>query len=408
MARLFRRVLFWCHLTAGVAAGIVVLMMSITGVALTYQRQMQYWADASAYRQPPPRDAAILPPSALVERVRTAQPEFTPTTIVWRRATNEPVALTAGSRTLYASPYTGAVLGAPQGQRTRTFFSTMVSWHRYVAMAGEQRATGRAITGAANLVFLFIVVSGLYLWWPRSWTWPQLKSVVMFRGGLAAKARDFNWHNVIGFWSAIPLAVIVFSGVVISYPWATALVYRVVGDTPPAPTPAAASVPARSAEGSPRAAWSEPLVVSSASIDALWQRAAAHDPDWRILTMRWPAPGAPVVFTIDRGDGGQPHLRGTLTFDTATAGVRWEPFANQTAGRQARSWLRFLHTGEALGWLGQTIAGLVSLGAVFLVYTGLSLALRRLRHFIARSRRKDPVISNESRVRSDNRRLGGT
>ena len=54
-------------------------------------------------------------------------------------------------------------------------------------------------------------------------------------GGLAGKARDFNWHNTIGFWSAIPLAIIVAGGVVISYPWATALVYRAYGEAPPAP-----------------------------------------------------------------------------------------------------------------------------------------------------------------------------
>ena len=53
--------------------------------------------------------------------------------------------------------------------------------------------------------------------------------------GSPGKARDFNWHNTIGFWSAIPLAVIVAGGVVISYPWATGLVYRAYGEEPPAP-----------------------------------------------------------------------------------------------------------------------------------------------------------------------------
>ena len=42
-----------------------------------------------------------------------------------------------------------------------------------------------------------------------------------------------------------------------------------------------------------------------------------------------------------------------------------------------RSILRFAHTGEVLGFAGQTIAGLVSLGATLLVYTGLALSWRR-------------------------------
>ena len=40
--------------------------------------------------------------------------------------------------------------------------------------------------------------------------------------------------------------------------------------------------------------------------------------------------------------------------------------------------MRFLHTGEALGLIGQTVAGLVSLTSVIMVWTGLALAYRRL------------------------------
>ena len=52
--------------------------------------------------------------------------------------------------------------------------------------------------------------------------------------------------------------------------------------------------------------------------------------------------------------------------------------AAQTAGQRARSWFRFVHTGEQYGVIGQTIAGIASLAACFLVYTGLALAWRRL------------------------------
>jgi uncharacterized iron-regulated membrane protein len=64
--------------------------------------------------------------------------------------------------------------------------------------------------------------------------------------------------------------------------------------------------------------------------------------------------------------------------------VRWEPFSSYTKGRQLRSFLRFAHTGEVAGIIGQTIAGLASLGGVFLVYTGLALAWRRFREWLAK------------------------
>ena len=94
---------------------------------------------------------------------------------------------------------------------------------------------GKAITGVSNLIFLFIVISGFYLWWPRTWTWTQFRQVIWFRGGLSSKARDFNWHHVIGYWSLVPLAVIVWSGVVIGYPWASDLTFRMAGEAPPRP-----------------------------------------------------------------------------------------------------------------------------------------------------------------------------
>ena len=68
-----------------------------------------------------------------------------------------------------------------------------------------------------------------------------------------------------------------------------------------------------------------------------------------------------------------------MTLDAATGEVvSWNPFTSQTPGRQARSWVRFLHTGEALGIVGQTVAGLVSLTSMLMVWTGLALAYRRL------------------------------
>ena len=57
--------------------------------------------------------------------------------------------------------------------------------------------------------------------------------------------------------------------------------------------------------------------------------------------------------------------------------MRWEPFESLSQGRRLRTWLRFAHTGEVYGLVGQTIAGVVSFGGAVLMYTGLALAFRR-------------------------------
>jgi uncharacterized iron-regulated membrane protein len=373
---LLRRVIFWCHLVAGVVAGSIVLIMSVTGVLLTYEKQMATWADLRPFRNPPPPGAVRLAPDAIVAAVQRAYPEAAPTTMTaWADPSAPASVVIAGPRTILVNPYTAQVLGEP-GRQPRAFFRKMTDWHRWLGATTEGRATGRAITGACNLAFLFLVVSGFYLWFPRTWTWRQVRAVLWFRGGLRGKARDFNWHNAIGLWSAVPLFIVVLSGAVISYPWAGDLVYRAAGETPPARPAPAAPRPAAPATATDPAARPAPV----ASLDALWARAEGQVDGWRTITARLPAPGSSTaVFTIDRGTAGQPQKRGTLTMNTRTAEVtKWEPFSALSTGRRWRSYLRFAHTGEIAGLAGQTIAGLASLGGAVLVYTGISLAIRRL------------------------------
>jgi uncharacterized iron-regulated membrane protein len=49
--------------------------------------------------------------------------------------------------------------------------------------------------------------------------------------------------------------------------------------------------------------------------------------------------------------------------------------------------MRFLHTGEALGIGGQTVAGLAAIAAAVMVWTGLALALRRFLRWRLRRQR---------------------
>lgn len=387
----FRSVLFWLHLVSGVLAGVVVLIMSVTGVALTYEKQMLEWADRRAWSAPPSADTARLSPETLLARVREARPEAVPTTLTLRADPSAPATLALdGAGPLLVEPFTGAVIGPPPAG-LRTFFRTMTNWHRWLALEGTSRPVGKAVTGAANLAFLFIVLSGIYLWVPRVWSRLQFRNVLWFRRGLTSKARDFNWHNVIGIWSAVPLAIVVAGAVPISYPWASNLVYRLAGEAPPQPSgaPRPGSPAGAGARGAARGGDTVREPRAPLLLEGLDQRFATADRQiagWRAMTIRLPqAAGQPYVFTIDEGYGGQPQKRGTLTINQASGAVeKWETFADQSAGRRLRSWFRFAHTGEYYGLTGQTIAGIVSAGGVVLVWTGVALAWRRFRAWTSR------------------------
>jgi uncharacterized iron-regulated membrane protein len=341
-----------------------------------------------------------LGPEGLIAALRAQQADRVPTAVTLRADPLAPAAVAFGQGTIYVDAYSGAVLGEPAAGIRRAM-TTLRSWHRYLAMDGESRATGKWVTGWSNVVFLFIVLSGLVLWIPRSWTKAQLRAVTFFKSGLRGKARDFNWHNVIGIWAAVPLALVVATAMPISFPWANAFVYRLVGETPPQQGGGRNNGAGRenSARENNRGSNAANAAINTEGLDAAWARAERQVPAWRSMNLRLPtAPSKNAVFAIDSGTGGQPQRKSALTLNVATGDVvQWEPFEAQSPGRQLRSWTRFTHTGEYYGLVGQTIAGLASGGAVVLVWTGLSLAWRR---FFGRSARSETRSASTTRSRA--------
>jgi uncharacterized iron-regulated membrane protein len=305
-----------------------------------------------------------------------------PSTITVSSDPGQAVILSWGREaTAMVNPYSGDIV--PDGPTTvRDSLSTLRSWHRWLGREGESRDLGRSITGVCNLAFLFLVVSGLYLWFPRKLTWSNIKAVCLFRGGLASKARDFNWHNVIGVWSMIPLFFIVFGGAVISYPWVSDLVYKAFGEEAPVRRAPGGRGGAPQQGGGLRGEREAltPPGVDDLNLAAYIASATEAAPGWRTIRINMPrSADEPVSLAIDEGSGRQPQSQSTIEVDRETAEVlRRVTFSHQTPGSRARRLLRFAHTGEVGGVVGQTLAGLVSAGAVLLAYTGIALSWRLL------------------------------
>ena len=61
-------------------------------------------------------------------------------------------------------------------------------------------------------------------------------------------------------------------------------------------------------------------------------------------------------------------------------------YGERNSAVQLRSWFRFTHTGETGGIPGQIIGLIACVGGAFLVWTGFSLAFRRLGNWLRRRR----------------------
>lgn len=429
-----RRLLFWLHLVAGLVAGLVIALLCFTGVVLAFEKQIVALVGRDAATVAVPVDPARIPFDELASRARAAQPDARLTAITVRPDPAATVTFAFGREsTLLADPYTGE-LRPPGAARTRAFMHLMTDLHRTLGFHAEAtRPVGKAITGAANVAFLVLAVTGLYLWWPRSWSWRGLKAVATLNLRLAGKARDWNWHNALGLWSAPVLIVLTLTALPISYRWANNLLYTLTGAAPPAQSSGPGAQPPGPEVPQPLAS-ARPL-----GPDALLAAARAAAPGWTEITLRLggareagprPEPGAnrqrrhapdtatstprmattPIAAATpsDSSPGvppaaptaEPPRPRGpqavavavrtadqwprfaptTHHLDPFTGAIlRTDTFADQPAGRRLRSWARFLHTGEALGWPGQLAAALASAAALVLVWTGFTLSWRRFR-----------------------------
>jgi uncharacterized iron-regulated membrane protein len=228
-----RKTFFWLHLSLGVAVGGFIFIMAATGVLLSFERQIIDYADRNIRTVSDSTDAQPRSTNDLLAAVRRAG-LGSPAAILLR---NQPQAATQFSigrnKTIYVDPYSGAILGL-SSPRAHEFFFMVERLHRSLGAPLGSKNAGHWLIAISNLLFGALILLGIVLWIPRRWSWRAVRASIAFRTGLRGKAREWNWHNVLGIWCALPLLVIAFTGVVMSFEWANALLFRLSSSTPAA------------------------------------------------------------------------------------------------------------------------------------------------------------------------------
>jgi uncharacterized iron-regulated membrane protein len=381
-----RTVLFWVHLTIGVAAGLPILVMCTTGALLTYQIQLQAWIDHWGIQSRPALPGAqaltIEDLIAITHRNRGVNPRSF--TVFREPGRPVEVELNGVAEPLYLDAYTGSVIGGPS-RKTREFFGLVRAWHLGLSPRGPHWPQFRVVERAVNLLALITAIFGLLIWLPRRWSWSHLRRIAVPRWGMAGRARDFNWHNALGIWSVVPLIMILWTGTAMSYEWATRLTEFIWGTS---------STESRSVDGlvpRDRPAGQDAVGLSTAqvsSLEALLARAEGQCGDWKAITIFVPRQESNAVhFTIDMSGYDGFGKVAVLALDRTGKVFSYTPAGYTPSGSGAitpSAFIRFGHTGEAWGVAGQTVAGLSSFGGVMLVWTGIALSLRRLRSWRAR------------------------
>jgi uncharacterized iron-regulated membrane protein len=388
---MIRRILFWVHLSMGAAAGVFIFIMAATGVLLSFERQIINLVDRDVQSVSVPSDGQPRGMNELLETARRAR-VGEPTALIVRNGPEAAIQFSIGrNKAIYLDPYGCAVLGSGSA-RTREFFGAVERLHRSLGWPLGSKTAGHWVAAIANLLFGALIVLGMVLWLPRKWSWKAVRAAATFRAGLRGRAREWNWHNVVGIWCSVPLLVIVLTGVVMSFDWANALLFRLSGSALPAHGhygDARRRNPGSSADAT------EP------DYQHLVLAAKRLQPGWRTITLNLAgATTDPISLMVDTGTGGQPQKRTQYFVNRNTGAVmKTIRFADGSLGQRLRAFVRFGHTGEYGGFPGQLLAALSSLGGCVLVYSGLALTTRRFTKFAVRTRgstkRRDPAYKED-------------
>jgi uncharacterized iron-regulated membrane protein len=207
-----RRALFQVHLWTGIAFGLYIFIVCVTGSVVVYRGEL--------YRAATPDPVIVagsgprLTTDELTQAAIRAYPGFEVTRVFSPRNPDRAVtiALKRGpdvEERLF-HPFTGEDLGdsVPWGFH---FVSWLVDLHDNLLMG----STGRALNGAGALLLTLLTMTGLVIWWPGIAAW---RRSLLLRRNVGWKRVTWDLHSAVGFWTFGICLLFGVTGVYLGYP----------------------------------------------------------------------------------------------------------------------------------------------------------------------------------------------
>jgi uncharacterized iron-regulated membrane protein len=345
------------HLWLGLTLGVVGALVGLSGSILVYDHELDHALNPQRYAISGPEIALGFTDYA--QRARQALDDGArPTGIRLPDLEDGPVMVFARSgsgpfQRVYLDPPTGRVLDTASG---RDYLGWLHSFHESLTL---REYNGREIVGVVGIAMLISSLSGIYLWWPARGT---LRHSLGFRRGFALTR---NLHYTCGFWGALLLALLSFTGIFLAFPDAGRKAVAVFG--PVSPSPRGIQAPESSGQ--------------SIGPDDAVAIARALYPDAAVVGLGFPA-GRRGAYRVNLREPGDTTPRsGTVAFidPRSRAILHRADRAGRTAGDGFLVWQRILHEGGAFGGAGRFVTFLGGLLPGLLMATGLTMWLRNRR-----------------------------
>jgi uncharacterized iron-regulated membrane protein len=387
----FRRI----HLYLSLAAGLVILIACLTGAILVFEKDLQmalnknrYYVEAGTNKQPVDQLVQQVKtnyPGAKINSVKTYEDGTRSSEInITLSPTNSEDQITNKQKsppqqpayTIFINPYTGDILD--QYSYRETWFYQVFALHRW--LLGGQNSIGKLIVGISTFIFLFILITGVILWWPK--TKKILKRRLNIKWSAGWKRINHDMHLVFGFYSAIFLFIFAFTGLAWSFEWFNKGIYTVTNSPLKPPPP-------------PKSNYT-PDAKNISFEDALATARTVYS-DVKFYNLSAPKDSA-ETFTVTA-------LRHNAIHESATDAVYIDQYSGQVAGTmafherslgaQVRSSFKPVHTGSIWGTPSKIVAFIVCLFGASFPVTGTIMWINRTR------KKKKEKINNKVLVEEE-------
>lgn len=352
----FKKIAGKLHLWLGLTSGLVVFIVSITGCIYAFQYDLQELTQD--YRHVEEQRAAFLPPSILKDIAEAKLPGKKIHGVQYegkaRAAFVSFYELDPFYYYLvYLDPYTGEVLKVKN--MSHDFFYQVLQGHFYLWLPP---AIGQPVVATSCLIFVFMLITGIVLWWPKK---NKAKQRFTIKWNARWRRKNYDFHNVSGFYSLFITLILALTGLVWGFQWFGAGVYLLAG-------------------GDKKAIYEEQSTAKSIStlnqpVDILWKKLLLENPEAEILEVHFPESDTgsiAVTLNPDRLTYWKADYRFFNQYTLEEIEVN-QIYSKREKATGADKLIRMnydIHTGAIMGFAGKLLAFFASLIAASLPITG--------------------------------------
>lgn len=226
MRKIFRNI----HLWLSVPFGILITLICFSGAALVFEKEVMELCHRELYFVKKV-EAAPLPMEQLMTKVAATLPDSVSVTSV--NISSDPerayqVTLSKPRRaSMYVDQYTGEITGKYE---RAPFFNFMFRMHRWLLDSMKQDGGifwGKMIVGTSTLMFVFVLISGVVVWWPR--TRKALKNSLKIVANKGWRRFWYDLHVAGGMYALVFLLAMALTGLTWSFQWYRTGFYKTFG-----------------------------------------------------------------------------------------------------------------------------------------------------------------------------------